>query len=43
MRLTAGESSGNVRELRPAGEIVRAMLAEAEEIIASRLRPASVR
>lgn len=43
MCLTAGQGSGNVRELRPAGVIVRAMVAEAERIIASRLGPASVR
>lgn len=41
MCLTAGESSGNVRELQPAGEIVRDMLAEAERIITSRLQPAT--
>ena len=37
MLLVAGESAGLVHDIRPAGEIVRGMLAEAQEIIALRL------
>ncbi|MFB2934591.1 NAD(P)H-dependent flavin oxidoreductase [Aerosakkonemataceae cyanobacterium BLCC-F154] len=37
MALTAGESSGNITELKPAGEIVKTMLNEAKETIQSRL------
>jgi enoyl-[acyl-carrier protein] reductase II len=37
MLLVAGESAGLVHDIRPAGEIVRDMLAEAREIIEGRL------
>lgn len=37
MCLAAGESAGLVREIKPAGEIVRQMMQEAEEIIRGRL------
>jgi enoyl-[acyl-carrier protein] reductase II len=37
MCLAAGESAGLVREIKPAGEIVREMIDEAERIIAGRL------
>jgi len=37
MCLAAGESAGLVREIKPAGEIVREMMDEAERIIAERL------
>jgi NAD(P)H-dependent flavin oxidoreductase YrpB (nitropropane dioxygenase family) len=37
MMMAAGESSGLVREIRPAGEVVREMMEEAERIIAERL------
>jgi len=37
MCLAAGESAGLVREIKPAREIVRKMMAEAEQIIAGRL------
>jgi enoyl-[acyl-carrier protein] reductase II len=37
MCMAAGESAGLVRDLHPAGEIVRAMMAEAAAIIAGRL------
>lgn len=38
MSLLAGESAGLVRELKPAGEIVEEMVAQAEEIITKRLQ-----
>ena len=37
MCLAAGESAGLVREVKPAGEIVREMTGEAEEILSRRL------
>jgi NAD(P)H-dependent flavin oxidoreductase YrpB (nitropropane dioxygenase family) len=39
MCLTAGESAGLVADVRPAGEIVRAMMAEAARVVAERLAP----
>ncbi len=39
MGLLAGQSVGLVREMKPAGTIVREMVAEAEKIIAGRLSP----
>lgn len=41
MCLAAGESAGLVHEVKPAGEIVREMMGEAEEILAGRL-PSSI-
>jgi enoyl-[acyl-carrier protein] reductase II len=37
MCLAAGESAGLVRDIKPAGDIVRAMMSEAEQIIRERL------
>ncbi len=37
MCLAADESAGLVREIKPAGEIVREMMDEAEQIITGRL------
>jgi enoyl-[acyl-carrier protein] reductase II len=40
MCLTAGESVGLVKEIKPAGEIVRTMIEEARSIIAHKFGPA---
>lgn len=40
MCLTAGESAGLVKEIKPAGEIVRTMIEEARSIIAHKFGPA---
>jgi enoyl-[acyl-carrier protein] reductase II len=37
MAMAAGESAGLVKEIKPAGEIVREMMDEAERIINERL------
>lgn len=39
MCLTAGESSGNIHSLKPAGEIVQTMVEEAIEVVRSQLSP----
>jgi NAD(P)H-dependent flavin oxidoreductase YrpB (nitropropane dioxygenase family) len=39
MMLVAGQSAGLVRDIKPAGEIVREMMEEAEQVIAERLSP----
>jgi NAD(P)H-dependent flavin oxidoreductase YrpB (nitropropane dioxygenase family) len=39
MMMAAGESSGLVREIRPAGEVVREMMEEARRVILERLSP----
>ncbi len=39
MMMVAGESSGLVKEIRPAGEIVHEMMEEARRIIVERLSP----
>ncbi len=39
MMLLGGESAGLVKEIRPAGEIVREMMDEARRIIVERLYP----
>ncbi len=40
MALIAGESAGIVKEIKPAGEIVQGMMAEARQIIEHRLKDA---
>jgi NAD(P)H-dependent flavin oxidoreductase YrpB (nitropropane dioxygenase family) len=39
MDLLAGQGVGLVREVKPAGEIVRDLVREAREVISSRLVP----
>ncbi len=40
MALIAGQSAGIVKEIKPAGEIVQGMMAEARQIIEHRLTDA---
>lgn len=37
--MPAGQGSGAIRDIRPAGEILRSMVAEAEQVIANRFAP----